>query len=85
MSMPQNQQQNRQVHPLELKNAINDTQTQLSNLVNTLYKAFEQQNQQLQGMSAQLEKLTPKSAKKINPDMSNAKPKIVVDTKKKKR
>ena len=83
MSMQQKQQQNRQVHPLELKNAINDTQTQLSNLVNTLYKAFEQQGVQMQGMSAQLEKLTPKSAKSTNPAV-DPKPKFIVNTKKKK-
>lgn len=56
---------NRQVSPLELKNAINDTQTQLANLVNTLYKGFEETNQQVQNMRIELEKLKnpPKEAK----------------------
>jgi len=54
----------RQFTPLEVKNAINDTQTQLANLINTLYKGFEETNQQLQNMRIELEKLKTEKAKK---------------------
>ncbi len=76
-------QQNRQVNLLEIKNAFNDGQTNLSNIFNVLYKVTEQQNAQVQGIQAQLEKLTPKSAKTTQPDF-NKTPKIKIDTKKKK-
>ena len=78
--------QQNQVHPLELKNAINDTQTTLQNLVNTLYKAFIQQNQQLTIVQQELQKLKPIPMKKT-PEQAggNLPPKIRVNTRKKKQ
>ena len=78
--------QQNQVHPLELKNAINDTQTTLQNLVNTLYKAFTQQNQNIQVLEQELQKLRPIPTKKT-PEQAGGHlpPKINVNTKKKKQ
>ena len=78
MSMDQ-----RQVHPMELKNAINDSQNQLTNLVNTLYKAFQQQSQQLTMATQELQRLKVPTPKKSPESASELKPKIKVNTKNK--
>ena len=47
----------RQNADIEIKNAVNDTQTQLSNLTKMLYDRLMQKDQLIQNMRIEIEKL----------------------------